>query len=119
MRWVRLPPALAPGPDPSSLDADGCFSGTAAVDGATGWPTLLYTGVFLKSNEAAAKRHGVEPPHGAAPYTRFVESQLAAVPAALLGQAAAAASAAGEGEEEEQNGGNNSNNKNRKKQKLC
>jgi hypothetical protein len=66
------------------LDADGCFSGTASVDPATGWPTLLYTGVFLKANEAAAAKNGVDPPHGAAPCTRFVESQLAAVPSALL-----------------------------------
>jgi len=85
VRWVRLPPALLPGPDQAALDADGCFSGSAAVDHlGTGWPTLLYTGVFLKDNEAAAAEHGTTPPHGAEPYTRFRETQLAAVPEALL-----------------------------------
>ena len=71
--WHHLPPALVP--SPGGHDADGCFSGCAAI-GADGLPVLLYTGVRLRSNAEAAPppppEHDLQLP--------FVESQLAAVP---------------------------------------
>ena len=48
VRWRHLPPALVP--TPGGRDADGCFSGCAVVDPATGRPAILYTGVRLRSN---------------------------------------------------------------------
>ena len=48
--WHHLPPALVP--SPGGPDADGCFSGCAAL-GADGLPVLLYTGVRLRSNAGA------------------------------------------------------------------
>ena len=77
--WAHLPPALAP--TPGGVDADGCFSGCAVAD-EDGTPVLLYTGVRLRSNEAAgappAPEHDLNLP--------FIESQCAAVPEwAVLG----------------------------------
>jgi beta-fructofuranosidase len=43
VRWRRRPPALAPDPDPTAVDADGCYSGCVVVDGDEA--VLLYTGV--------------------------------------------------------------------------
>jgi len=71
--WRHLPPALAP--SPGGPDADGCFSGCAAVD-AAGVVHLLYTGVRLRSNADAgpppAPEHDLQLP--------FIEAQLCAVP---------------------------------------
>lgn len=43
-------------------------------------PVILYTGVYLKANGEAVAAHGL-PPAQHDPGTRFVEKQLAAVPA--------------------------------------
>lgn len=71
--WAHLPPALVP--TPGGVDADGCFSGCAVAD-EDGTPVLLYTGVRLRSNEAAggppAPEHDLNLP--------FIEAQCAAVP---------------------------------------
>ena len=71
--WRHLPPALAP--TPGGPDADGCFSGCAAIDGA-GTIHLLYTGVRLRSNADA----GPPPPPEHDLALPFIEAQLAAVP---------------------------------------
>ena len=71
--WHHLPPALVP--SPGGHDADGCFSGCAAIGG-DGLPVLLYTGVRLRSNAEA----GPPPPPEHDLQLPFVESQLAAVP---------------------------------------
>jgi hypothetical protein len=50
------------------------------LDPESGVPVILYTGVYLKANKGAVAALGLPP----APYdmpTRFVETQLAAVPA--------------------------------------
>ena len=73
MTWHHLPPALVP--SPGGHDADGCFSGCAAID-SDGLPVLLYTGVRLRSNAEA----GPPPPPEHDLQLPFVESQLAAVP---------------------------------------
>ncbi|KAI8465667.1 MAG: glycosyl hydrolase [Monoraphidium minutum] len=78
VHWRKLPPAIAP--TPAWFDADGCFSGAAELDPETGAPVLLYTGVYLRSNAAAGAALGL-PGGGRALPTRFVETQLAAVPA--------------------------------------
>lgn len=71
--WTRLPAALKP--TPASLDADGCFSGCAAID-TDGTPVLLYTGVRLRTNPAAPPL----PPPDCDLQLPFIESQLLAVP---------------------------------------
>lgn len=73
VHWEHLPPALSP--TPGSPDADGCFSGCCAVDHLTGLPTILYTGVRLRSNVAP----GPMPPPEADLNLEFIESQCAAV----------------------------------------
>lgn len=55
--WEHLPPAIVP--TPGGLDADGCFSGCATLD-EHGVPTILYTGVRLRSNGAAGPLPPVE-----------------------------------------------------------
>lgn len=62
---------------PGGLDADGCFSGCCVVD-TNGVPTILYTGVRLRSNPDC----GPLPPPEQDLQLPFVESQLAAVPEA-------------------------------------
>lgn len=54
--------------------------GTVELDPKLGVPVILYTGVYLKSNSAAVARFGLHPPEND-PGTRFVERQLASVPA--------------------------------------
>ncbi|WIA42006.1 hypothetical protein OEZ86_009303 [Tetradesmus obliquus] len=76
--WKHLPPAVIP--TPGWFDADGCFSGTVEFDPELGVPVIMYTGVYLKANREAVAAHGLPPP-GHDPGTRFVERQLAAVPA--------------------------------------
>ena len=56
-------------------DADGCFSGCCVVD-TNGVPTILYTGVRLRSNPDC----GPLPPPEQDLQLPFVETQLAAVP---------------------------------------
>ena len=70
--WERLPLALEP--SEGGLDADGCFSGCAVVD-TDGTPTILYTGVRLRSNPLC----GPLPPPGQDLNLPFVESQCVAV----------------------------------------
>jgi beta-fructofuranosidase len=54
VHWRRLPVALAP--TPGGPDADGCFSGTAAVrDGVV---TVIYTGVVSAPEDQATLRDG-------------------------------------------------------------
>ncbi|KAG2484234.1 hypothetical protein HYH03_016969 [Edaphochlamys debaryana] len=48
--WQRLPPAIFP--TEGGADADGCFSGSIAVEPRTGVPVCFYTGARLKSNAA-------------------------------------------------------------------
>ena len=50
------------------------------LDPRTGCPVIIYTGVYLKSNTSAVSKLGLPPPEHDMP-TRFVEQQLAAVPA--------------------------------------
>lgn len=50
------------------------------LDPELGVPVILYTGVYLKSNTAAVAKFGLHPPEND-PGTRFVERQLASVPA--------------------------------------
>ncbi|PNW74664.1 hypothetical protein CHLRE_12g488000v5 [Chlamydomonas reinhardtii] len=71
--WEHLPPAIVP--TPGGLDADGCFSGCATLD-EHGVPTILYTGVRLRSNGAA----GPLPPVETDLQLPFIESQCAARP---------------------------------------
>ncbi|KAK9821729.1 hypothetical protein WJX81_006531 [Elliptochloris bilobata] len=62
-------------PTPGGLDADGCFSGCCVVD-TDDTPTILYTGVRLRSNPDCPDL----PPPECDLNLPFVESQLAAVP---------------------------------------
>lgn len=71
--WRHLPPALVP--TPGWVDADGCFSGCCTID-ASGRPVLLYTGVRLRSNDAA----GPLPPEEHDLGMVWIETQCAAVP---------------------------------------
>ena len=82
VHWEHLPNALKP--DPGGLDADGCFSGCAIVD-TDGTPTILYTGVRLRSNPEC----GPLPPSECDLNLPFIESQLCAV--ASIGEPSAAA----------------------------
>jgi hypothetical protein len=72
VHWEHLPPALAP--SSGARDADGCFSGCATID-VDGTPTLLYTGVRLRSNPGC----GPLPPANQDLHLPFIESQLLAV----------------------------------------
>ncbi len=62
---------------PGGPDADGCFSGCATVDPETGLPTILYTGVRLRTNVDA----GPLPPAECDLGLPFIESQCCAVAA--------------------------------------
>ncbi len=73
VHWQHLPPALLP--SPGGNDADGCFSGCCVVD-SDGTPTILYTGVRLRSNPEC----GPLPPAECDLNLPFVESQLSATP---------------------------------------
>ncbi|KAF8056752.1 BFRUCT3 [Scenedesmus sp. PABB004] len=73
VHWEHLPHAVEP--TAASLDADGCFSGCAALD-TDGTPVLLYTGVRLRTNPGA---HAPPPPECDL-HLPFIESQLFAVP---------------------------------------
>ena len=55
-------------------------AGTVEFDPELGVPVILYTGVYLKANAEAVAAHGLPSPEHD-PGTRFVEKQLAAVPA--------------------------------------
>ena len=54
IHWHREPVALAP--TPGGPDADGCWTGTAAI--VDGKPTFLYTGVVKSTAEQATLRDG-------------------------------------------------------------
>jgi len=71
VHWRREHIALSP--TPRSYDSAGCFSGCAVVD-TNGSPTLLYTGVRLRSDESFPL-----PPENYDLQLPFIESQLAAV----------------------------------------
>jgi hypothetical protein len=71
--WEHLPPALVP--TPGWVDADGCFSGCCVVD-YDGRPTILYTGVRLRSNPGCGPLPQPEHDLGLV----WIESQCAAVP---------------------------------------
>lgn len=71
VHWEHLPPALRP--TPGQLDADGCFSGCCTVDEA-GIPTIMYTGVRLRSNQDC----GPLPPAECDLQLPFIESQMLA-----------------------------------------
>ena len=71
-----MPPALLP--TPGGADADGCFSGCCIVD-EDGTPTILYTGVRLRSNPEC----GPLPPAECDLNLPFIETQLAAAPEGL------------------------------------
>ena len=71
VHWKHLPPAIRP--TPGKLDADGCFSGCCTVDEA-GVPTIMYTGVRLRSNQDC----GPLPPSECDLQLPFIESQLIA-----------------------------------------
>ncbi|KAI7843004.1 hypothetical protein COHA_003337 [Chlorella ohadii] len=71
--WRHLPPALAP--TPGGPDADGCWSGCCAVS-AEGTPTILYTGVRLRSSPTALP----PPPPDQDAGLLWIETQCAAVP---------------------------------------
>eukprot|EP00878_Enallax_costatus_P014172 GHUV01014823.1.p1 GENE.GHUV01014823.1~~GHUV01014823.1.p1 ORF type:complete len:264 (+),score=34.54 GHUV01014823.1:871-1662(+) len=73
IHWEHLPDAIVP--DGSGLDADGCFSGCAAID-TDGTPLILYTGVRLRTNPNAAPM----PPPECDLNLPFIESQLYATP---------------------------------------
>ncbi|GLC44182.1 Putative beta-Fructufuranosidase [Pleodorina starrii] len=73
VHWEHLPHAIVP--TPGGLDADGCFSGCATLDD-HGVPTILYTGVRLRSNELC----GPLPPPECDLQLPFIESQCAARP---------------------------------------
>ena len=60
-------------PTPGSTDADGCFSGCSVVD-TDGTPTILYTGVRLRSNPSC----GPLPPAECDLNLPFIETQLVA-----------------------------------------
>ncbi len=65
VHWKHLPVALAP--TPGGYDADGCFSGSAAVFDGT--PTILYTGVKSVRAAEATLRDGTH---------NFLETQMLA-----------------------------------------
>ncbi|GMH35060.1 hypothetical protein BSKO_02928 [Bryopsis sp. KO-2023] len=70
VHWEHHEIALKP--TPGGLDADGCFSGCCVVNG-EGVPTILYTGVRLRSSPDSVlppQEHDLELP--------FIESQLKA-----------------------------------------
>ncbi|GMH42910.1 hypothetical protein BSKO_10832 [Bryopsis sp. KO-2023] len=73
VHWEHLPAALVP--TPGGPDANGCFSGCCTVDPATGLPTILYTGVRLRTNEEC----GPLPPKECDLSLEFIESQCMAV----------------------------------------
>lgn len=73
VHWEHLPPALMP--TEGSGDADGCFSGCTVID-ANGRPTILYTGVRLRSNPDC----GALPPVEQDLQLPFIEMQCSAVP---------------------------------------
>lgn len=72
VHWEHLAHALLP--TPGGTDADGCFSGCSVVD-TDGTPTILYTGVRLRSNPEC----GPLPPAECDLNLPFIESQLVAV----------------------------------------
>ena len=72
VHWEHLPHALLP--SPGGTDADGCFSGCCVID-TDGTPTILYTGVRLRSNPEC----GPLPPAECDLNLPFIESQLVAV----------------------------------------
>ncbi|EFJ50845.1 hypothetical protein VOLCADRAFT_88188 [Volvox carteri f. nagariensis] len=53
--WDRLPPAIFP--TPGGPDADGCFSGSIAVEPRTGVPVCFYTGARLRTNREVPLPH--------------------------------------------------------------
>lgn len=55
-------------------------AGTVEFDPELSVPVILYTGVYLKTNSESVAAHGLPAPEHD-PGTRFVEKQLAAVPA--------------------------------------
>jgi hypothetical protein len=65
---------VALAPTKGFRDADGCFSGCATID-TDGTPTILYTGVRLRSNTDC----GPLPPPNQDLQLPFVECQLLAV----------------------------------------
>ncbi|KAG2446052.1 hypothetical protein HXX76_000654 [Chlamydomonas incerta] len=69
--WEHLPPALAP--SFGGFDGDGCFSGCATLD-ENGVPTILYTGVRLRSSEVC----GPLPPPECDLGTACIETQCTA-----------------------------------------
>ena len=71
VHWEHLAQALLP--TPGSTDADGCFSGCSVVD-PDGTPTILYTGVRLRSNPEC----GPLPPSECDLNLPFIETQLVA-----------------------------------------
>lgn len=72
VHWEHLAHALLP--TPGGTDADGCFSGCSVID-TDGTPTILYTGVRLRSNPEC----GPLPPAECDLNLPFIESQLVAV----------------------------------------
>jgi beta-fructofuranosidase len=66
VHWQQLPIALAP--TPGSADADGCFTGTAVIDGDK--VAIIYTGVVSVLDSQATSRNGKY---------RFKESQCMAI----------------------------------------
>ncbi|GLC44183.1 hypothetical protein PLESTB_000899400 [Pleodorina starrii] len=69
--WQHLPPALAP--TFGGFDGDGCFSGCTTLD-EDGVPTILYTGVRLRSSDAC----GPLPPPECDLGTACIETQCIA-----------------------------------------
>jgi hypothetical protein len=74
--WTLGSSALIPAVTPRFRTA----AGTVEFDPELGVPVILYTGVYLKTNTDSVAAHGLPPPEHD-PGTRFVEKQLAAVPA--------------------------------------
>lgn len=72
IHWEHLSHALLP--TPGGTDADGCFSGCSVID-TDGTPTILYTGVRLRSNPEC----GPLPPQECDLNLPFIETQLVAV----------------------------------------
>ena len=72
VHWEHLAHALLP--TPGGTDADGCFSGCSVID-TDGTPTILYTGVRLRSNPEC----GPLPPAECDLNLPFIESQLVAI----------------------------------------